>query len=116
MNIDRFREIIRERNRISADGQDEWSYGIEQCWKQEVEILSEDVKSTIAFLKEECTDDEYSWISEVIDDLAEKTQSKELIQCYKALMDKFPEECKKYNIAGSIEFAEAALEEGDSGE
>ncbi len=116
MNIDKFRKVIQERIRISTDTQDEWAYGIEQCWKQEIEILSEDVDSTIIFLKEECTDDEYSWISEVIDDLAEKTKRKELIQCYKSLMDKFPEECKKYNIIGSIEFAEAALEEGDSSE
>ena len=32
-------------------------------------------------------------------------------------MSKYPEECSKYNIAGSIEYAEAALrEEGNDGE
>lgn len=39
----------------------------------------------------------------------EKVRSKELVQCYKDLMIKFPEECVKYNIAGSIASAEAIL-------
>ncbi len=114
MDIDKFKEVIQERDKISIEIQDEWDCGIEQCWKKEIEILSENVESTIAFLKDNCTEVEYSWISEVIDDIAEKTQSKELVECYKSLKKKFPEEYKKYNIAGSIEFAEAALEEGYS--
>ncbi len=112
MDIIKFREVIKERIRLALDS-DEWDYGIEQCWKKEVEILSEDVNSTIEFLRDECTADEYSWISEVIDDLAEETNSRELVECYKALMSKFPEECKKYNVAGSIEFAETILKDGD---
>ena len=105
MNIERFREVIKRRTECHS----EWYEGIEQCWKQEIELLSEDIQSTIAYLKNECTAEEYSWISEVIDDLAEKTQNRELIECYKELMTKFPNECAKYNISGSISFAEDAL-------
>ena len=61
-------------------------------------------------LKTECTASEYSWISEIIDDLAAQTQSRELIETYKSLMAKFPEECMIYNIAEIIQFAEEALE------
>lgn len=110
MNINKFREVISERERIYMECCDEWTFGIEQCWKQEVEILSENVSDTILFLQYECTAEEYSWISEVIDDLVEKTQSRELIHVYKSLMIKFKEECKKYNISESIEFAENMLE------
>lgn len=105
MKIEEFRKVIEERIQCP----DEWAYGVERCWKREIEILSEDIPSTIEFLLTECTADEYSWISEVIDDLAAKTQNRELIICYKSLMEKFPEECKRYNIAGSIEYAEAEL-------
>lgn len=110
MNVIKFREVIKERNRILKECCDEWTFGIEQCWTQEIEILSENVSDTVAFLKNECTADEYSWISEIIDDLAEKTQSHELVQVYKSLMIKFPEECEKYNISESIKFAENVLE------
>lgn len=105
MNIEKFREVIQERIQCH----NEWAYGIEQCWKKEIDLLAEDVSSTMDFLINECTADEYSWISEVIDDVAAITQSRELIECYKSLIDKFPEECKTYDIAGSIECAEAAL-------
>ena len=37
-------------------------------------ILSEDIPSTIEFLKTECAADEFSWISEVIDDVVDKAR------------------------------------------
>lgn len=110
MDVNKFRKAISERERILKECYDEWTFGIEQCWKQEVEILSENVSDTISFLQDECTAEEYSWISEIIDDLVEKTQSRELIHVYKSLMVKFTDECKKYNISESIEFAENMLE------
>ncbi len=109
MDITKFREVIQKREGTD----DEWSYGVEQCWALEIEILLEDVDSTIEFLLNECTAEEFSWISEIIDDLAEKSQSRKLIDAYKSLIKKYPEECEKYNILGSLEFAEAALEEVD---
>lgn len=105
MRIEEFRKVIQER----IECPDEWDYGVENCWKKEIEILSEDIPSTIEFLTTDCTADEYSWISEVIEDLAAKTQSKELVACYRSLMAKFPEECEKYYIIGSVECAEAEL-------
>lgn len=105
MNVEKFREVIKQREVID----DEWDYGIEQCWKQEIALLSEDIYSTIEFLKDSCTAEEYSWISEVLEEVVEMVPSKELVQCYKELMTKFPEEYSKYNIAGVIEGAEAIL-------
>lgn len=115
MNIEKFREIIKERIRISIECNDEWDYGIEECWNQEIKILTEDIPSSILFLQNECSADEYSWISEVIEDIAEITQNRDFILSYKSLMAKYPEECSKYNIAGSIEYAEAALCEENDG-
>ena len=109
MNIKDFRAVIEHREYVEKISCGEWAEGIEECCKKEIEILSEDIPSTIEFLVTECTAEEYSWISEIIDDLAAKTQSKELVACYRSLMTKFPEECKKYNIEESIEYAEAEL-------
>ena len=72
MDINSFRKVIKQREETD----DEWDYGIEQCWKKEIEILSEDIPSTIDFLKNECTYEEYSWISEVIDDVVDQNPSK----------------------------------------
>jgi len=110
MKTEVFREIIKQREYVEEISCGEWADGIEECRKQEISILSEDIPGTIIFLKTECTASEYSWISEIIDDLAAQTQSRELIETYKSLMTKFPEECMIYNIAEIIQFAEEALE------
>ena len=109
MDVQRFKEVIQKRNETD----DEYDYGVEMCWKEEIEILSEDVPSTIEYFQNECTANEFVWISEIIDDLAEKTRSRELVECYTSLMAKFPEEAKRYRIAFCIECAEDFLEDTD---
>lgn len=79
-------------------------------------VEKENVNATISFLQNECTAEEFSWISEIIDNLAEQTRSRELVQAYKNLIDKFPEECKESNILESIKFAENVLKEEVDGE
>ncbi len=112
MNIKKFKEVIARRNHVEEISHGEWADGIEECCKNEITLLTEDVQATIDYLKNECTADEFTWISEVLDDIVELTGSKEILLCYRGLMDKFPEECEKYNIAGSIESAEAILKWG----
>lgn len=38
MNIEEFRNVIREREECHP----EWAYGIEQCWKKEIALLREE--------------------------------------------------------------------------
>ena len=109
MNIEKFREVIKRREYVEDISRGEWADGIEECQKLLTEILSEDVPSTIDFLNNECTASEYSWISEVLENVIEKKPNAELVKCYKELMAKFPDECDTYNIAGAIEGAEAIL-------
>ena len=107
MDVQKIREVIRRRN----ETHDEYDYGVEMCDKEEIQILSEDIPSTIEYLKNDCTADEFVWISEIIDDLAEKTRNRELMECYKSLMGKFPEESKRYHVDFCIECAEDFLED-----
>lgn len=109
MNVELFREIITRREYVEKISHGEWADGIEECWKREIKVLSDDVPGTIVFLKTQCTAAEYSWISEIIEELAAMTQNKELVEVYKSLLSKFPEESEMYNIADSIRFAEGAI-------
>lgn len=115
MNIQKFKSIIKEREYVEKISYGEWQEGIDKCREEEITVLAQDIPSTMKYLKHDCTPEEYSWISEIIDDLAEETGSTALIECYKDLMKKFPEECRKYNIAGSIESAEEILKGMDNG-
>ena len=72
-------------------------------------LLKEQILETIYFIGNNCTADDFSWLSEIFDEIVEKTKSKDFIDCIKETAKKFPEECSKYNIRGSIESAEGYL-------
>lgn len=105
MITDEIRASITKR----ASTDDEWDYGVKQCWEEEIEILSRNIDDTIAFLENDCTADEFSWLSEVFDDVAEKTQSRAFVDYLYKVAKKFPDECKEYHIDRVLEFAEGAL-------
>lgn len=110
MNIEKFREVIAHRIYVEDISMGEWYDEIEKCQNDVTNIITEDIPSSIEFLKNECTDDEYSWISEVLDEIVVITHSREFLEVYKSLKEKFPEEYEKYNIEGMIESAEGILE------
>ena len=107
MDAQRFKEVIQKRSNTV----DEYYGGVEKCWKEEIEILSEDIPSTIEYLQNQCTEDEFFWISEIIDDLAAKTQSRKIVECYKNLGKKYPDVAKTFNFASCVKYAEATLGE-----
>ena len=88
---------------------DEWDYGVQKCCDEEIEILSRNMEETIAFLENECTADDLIWISEVCDDVVDKTQSREFVDCLYRIAKKYSSETKGYSIVESIEFAESIL-------
>lgn len=107
---ERIKPIIAERERLWEETQDEWDYGIEQCHQKLIALITEDINMSIEFLDNDCTADQFSWLSEVFDEIAEATQSKEFIEALKRLAEKYPEETKTYNIMSFIESAEAIVE------
>lgn len=106
MDVQKFKEVIQKR----INTVDEYYVGVEECWKEEIEILSEDVPSTVAYLKNECTADEFAWICEIIDDLAVKTRSREIVEAYKNLGKKYPDMAKTFSFEFCASYAEEALE------
>ena len=76
MNIEQLRGVIA-RN-MALDPNDD--FGTEKCWEEMTAILSEDIIATLHYFENECTDEEFYWLGAVFEDVAEKTQSKELIQ------------------------------------
>lgn len=103
MNIAEFREVIKRREYVAEISSDEWQDGIEQCWKKEIELMTEDVSSAIDFLRNDCTEDEFAWLSEVIDDIAARSESQQIVDAYKGLIAKYPETSREYHIADIVE-------------
>lgn len=76
MNVELLRRVIAHY--VSLHPNDD--FGIEKCWREMTDILSNDISATISFFERECTDEEFYWLSSVFEDIAEKTQSKDFIQ------------------------------------
>jgi hypothetical protein len=110
MNIEKVREILKERIRISIETQDNWDFGIGKCCNKLIEVLSEDIDGTIQFLLTDCTEKEFIWISEVFEEIAEKTQSPEFISTLYQVADKYPDAVKKYYLLDTIKYAEGRLD------
>lgn len=76
-------EVLKEYIQIDPN----WDYGIEQCWKKEIAILTADVPATIAYFLHDCTDEEFFWLSEIFSDLSEKVPSKELVEALRTRLN-----------------------------
>lgn len=99
MILDNIQCLLKERATLDDNDSD----AVDKCCKKVVNMLSEDINATISFMDTECTEDEFSWISEVFDEIVEKTQSQEFIDCLYRVAEKYPVECDKYNIYHFIE-------------
>lgn len=105
MDTQKLKEAIIERENTN----DEYDYGIEQCHKKMLDIITCDSEGFIYFLKNECTASEFSWLSEIFDDIAIATNNRSIIDALYFLHEKYPEESATYNILLFIESAEQCL-------
>lgn len=83
---ERIEKVIEQRKKLNMND----DMGIQKCWKDITDILSENEEDTIAYL-DNCDKDELYWISEVFEDISENLQSQEFIECLRRLDVKFPE-------------------------
>ncbi len=126
MNINKLRESILEL--ISLHPNDD--YRTEKCWKEETEILSENILETIDFFENQCTDEEFFWLSSIFSDVSEIVQSKQFIQTLHSRLTRVNRETYNQNsfksehmrkwvdydeyirsVGMEIEYAEGALNE-----
>ena len=108
----------------------EENYYIEDYWNAAVEIFTKNIDATIAFFKNDCTDEELFWLSEIFEKVAKISQSKELISVLRSRLaevkpekynqanfkSKFMQKWIGYNdyiksIGDEIDFAEGQLKE-----
>ena len=90
-----FSKVLTERKRIADETLDNWDYGIEQCHEKILAMITDNLEEGIAFLENECDTEAIYWVSELFDEIAAKTQSKEFIAAIHRIYDKMPEDVKK---------------------
>ncbi len=106
MYASKLREIIRMEKSLTEE-----TVGLfDSVFKQKLEILCEDLDQTIAFL-DECTQDEFYWVSNSFEDLSEFFKSERLIECLTRNQARFPDISDK--IQPEIDYAIRVLSGGD---
>lgn len=96
-------EVLKERYCVCNETDDNWDYGIEQCHKKILEILLVDIDACREYLLNECTDEEFFLVSEVFEDLIQKTQKAELIEVFRSRLDKVvPENYNQKNFSTKL--------------
>ncbi|MCD7731701.1 MAG: hypothetical protein LUI05_09450 [Oscillospiraceae bacterium] len=90
----RMTEIIDERIRNCDELGDNWDYGINQCHEEAITILTQNIDETMAYFLNDCTDEEFYWLSEIFEEIIEKTQSQKLIQTLRNRLEKVT--CETY--------------------
>ena len=92
--FNQYQEIIEKRKNWEG----EIDYDNNPLIKKSIELFSENICDTIDFLKNQCTGEQFIWMSEIFEEIAERTQSMEFIDCLYESTKKFPNETEKYNI------------------
>ncbi|MBQ5735494.1 MAG: hypothetical protein IIV51_08975 [Lachnospiraceae bacterium] len=95
-------------NRAATD--DEWDYGVQQSWKEILSIISESLDDIVDFVENDCTADEFSWLSEIYNEIIDVFPSKRIITALRKTASKYPDEVKKFNLDYCIDEAEGHLE------
>lgn len=107
MDINKFKKLIEKRESTHSED----PTGLDEIWNELTDFLSKDINETINYLKTDCSAEEFILISEIFDDIVEKTQSKEFIDCLYEVAKKYPKETKEYNINRMIEYAKDWLDD-----
>lgn len=100
----KIKELIQKR--IENEGFIE--AGDERAWENLSNYLSSDIAASIEYLETEATPNEIYWISEVFEDIAAKTRSKEFVAALRRIYDKLPKEIKRA-IEFDIESSERTI-------
>ena len=108
---DEYAEIVKlreeESDKCLTELPDYWETS--PAINAEIALFTRNLQETVAFLDNDCTADQLSWMGEVFEEISAKLQSWEFIDALKRAADRFPEECDKHRIRDSIAFAEGQL-------
>lgn len=102
MNLhDEYEKIVQQRKSLNEDIEYEGNPLIQET----INLMTADIRKTIEFLDKTCTEEQFIWLSEVFDEIAEKTRCQEFIEAIRRTAARFPEATEKYNIQYFIDSA-----------
>ena len=93
--------LILQRKSIEGDV----DYENDQVIQDEIQLMIKDINATVSFLENDCTEEQFIWLSEVFDEIAERSKSGEFIAAIRHAAKRFPQAVATYNINYFIDSA-----------
>lgn len=78
-------------------------------WDQEINAITADMTAAIDFVDTDCSDEELYWLSEIIDDVMDKTRNAEFLNCLRRRVQTVQNPQWRQAIQEDIETASAYL-------
>lgn len=91
----KYQELVNER--VNTD----WEYKIDKICQDLITIITEDdcaFNDFIEYMQNDMTAEEYLYLSEISDEISQEKPSYAFIEEYKALVKKYPQATKDYQI------------------
>ena len=101
----KFERYVEARSKIDSND----SFAIYKKWDELIKLLSKDENETIELLKTS-TKEEIEWISEVMEEVAEKLDSNTYIETLKSISKKYPECNLEDTIDISVKYMKSKYE------
>lgn len=107
--MSKFKEKFDELMKLDEGRQEIVDFDTDPYIQGIVNLCVSDMEATNEFLRTECTDCEFSELSQVFDEIVLKTNNKEFVDLLYQLAEKYPEETKDYNVMYFIDSAKSLL-------
>ena len=87
------------------------NYYEESIWKEEIDAICMDLPATIRFILSDCSDEEFQWLSEVFDDIMEKTRSLDFLNCIRQRVRMVKDDERRTELQEDIKTAAEYIDE-----
>ena len=80
-------------------------------WEKEVDAIVGDLDTAMAFIQNECSDEELYWLAEVFDDVMEKTGSLAFLNCIRQRVQMVKDDERRAELLEDIKTAAEYIDE-----
>lgn len=91
--------LISLRKKIGLEN--DWQ--TEQWWENVSDFMSEQILETIIFICSDCLADDFILLSEIFEDITQKSKSKDFVRCIEETSKKYSDECEENNVFSVIQ-------------
>ena len=98
---DAYLKLLKERLALHPND----DIGIEENWTEQANLLSSDIGNTIYFILNDITDDQFVWMSEVFEEVAEQSQSQAFVDAIRERALRIESKADKEDVLSEVEYA-----------